>query len=197
MRRYLVAISGIFLAALAAAQTARQGTPEEVPDAANSFHSPMILETSFAPADRSLWVSDEWTPSDRRPWKSGTFTTAEYYALGKFSCDGLFFRNGNRHGPWNTGLLMKVKPKGATTEVTMIAEVTNPGNVHDKTVTLLFEVLNGEEIVKTATIKIKANRNWRGKMQDYDGETTFTVPTAALTKDPVTKMRITMTTQDY
>jgi len=197
MPRYLMVISGIFIAALAAAQTARQGTAEEVPEAGTSFHSPMILETTFAPADRSLWVSDEWTPSDRRPWKSGTFTTAEYYALGKFSCDGLFFRNGNRNGSWNTGLLMKVKPKGATTEVTMIAEVTNPGTVHDKTATLLFEVLNGEEVIGTSTIRIKAKMNWRGRMADYDGETTFSVPTVALKQDPVTQLRITMTTQDY
>ncbi len=62
---------------------------------------------------------------------------------------------------------------------------------------MLFEVLNGEEVVVTATIRIKANQNWRGKMEEYDGNTKLTVPTAALKKDPVTKLRITMTTQDY
>ena len=103
MRVYVAASCALLVGAPLAGQTVRQGTAQEVPAAANAFQSPMILETIFAPADQSLWVSDEWTPSKPKPWKSGDFTTPEYYALGKFSCDGILLQNGNRHGPWSTG----------------------------------------------------------------------------------------------
>ena len=79
------------LAVVSLAQTVKQGDPTAPAADPNEFHSPMVIETVFAPADPSLWKNEEWTPQKPKPWKRGTFTVPEYHDLGKYSCDGLFF----------------------------------------------------------------------------------------------------------
>jgi hypothetical protein len=59
---------------------------------------------------------------------------------------------------------------------------------------LLFEVLNGGEVVATSRTTIKAHRNWRGQQNSYEGPVTLSVPTVKLAGS---RLRITMTTQDY
>lgn len=94
--------------------------------------------------------------------------------------------------------MMQVKPPAAgKVTVNIHAWVTNPGTVHDKMATLLFEVMNGDEVVGTARLVIKAKQNWRGKPDETDEETKLILPVDELKKDPVTKMRVTMTTADY
>ena len=95
MRTIVVLFLGFCLAGVSAAQTVKQGDPNAPVADPTEFHSPMVIETVFAPADPSLWKSDEWTPTKPKPWRSGEFTTAEYYDLGKYSCDGLSIRNGS------------------------------------------------------------------------------------------------------
>jgi hypothetical protein len=158
------------------------------------FHSPMILEAAFAPADRSLWVAEDWTPERPQFWKSGYFTTVEYHSLGKVSCDGLYLRNGNRNGSYYAGLeIEKVKAVGSDTRVWLKAYVTNPGNVHDKLVSLLFEVVNRGTVVASASTMIKAKTKW-GHMDSYDSDDVkLLVPSSKLAGS---RLRITMTTQD-
>jgi hypothetical protein len=94
-----------------AGQTAKQGD-----FGPNAFQSPMVLETVFPPSDPSLWVAYDWTPVKPLPWTNCEFTTVESHGLGKYSCDGLYFRNSNRNGSCYAGLAMiKVKPVGAAT----------------------------------------------------------------------------------
>jgi hypothetical protein len=178
------------------AQTVKQGDAKDVVDP-NEFHSPMVIETVFAPADPALWRDENWTPGKPKPWGRGEFTTAEYYDLGKYTCDGLSIHDGNRDGTWYSGLVMEVKNKGGDVHVTIKAQVTNPGHIHDKFVTLLFEVINGDDVVGKTTIGLKVKQNWRAKKEVTDKESTLVLPASALRKDPLTKLRITMTTQDY
>jgi hypothetical protein len=180
-------VASIILSISAHGQTAKQGDASADPTV---FQSPMILEAVFAPADRSLWVSDEWTPSKPRPWKRGDFTTIEYYNLGKFSCDGLYLR---RDGD-NSGLVIeKVNPVGANTEVKLEAYVTNPGGVHDKMVTLRLEILNANDVVAAGSTTIKVNCNWCGHRNSEGKHLKLLVPSSKLAGS---RLRITMTTQD-
>ena len=86
---------------------------------------------------------------------------------------------------------------GGKTKIDIDAKVLNPGHVHDKIVTLYLEVMNGEKIVATTTIKIKAPKNWRGKAEEFGEEGAILLATEDLKKDPITKLRITMDTKDY
>ena len=52
------------------AQTARQGNSNAAVDP-NAFHSPMVIETAFAPDDPALWKSDGWTPEKPKPPTNG------------------------------------------------------------------------------------------------------------------------------
>jgi hypothetical protein len=185
----LVAVEGL-------AQTAKQGdaSADLTP---NAFHSPMILDTMFAPADNSLWVGEDWVPANPVPWKGGYFTTVEYQRLNKFSCDGMTIQ-GNDYNPifhrppnpqWRSGLAMKVKPRGSDVEVRVRIQLTNPKHNHDKQVMLRLDVLNGDEVVASATMR---NNIEEGNANEHT--TTFLVPAA---KIPGSRMRITMTTENY
>lgn len=198
MKTLAVVLAGFCLAGFSAAQTVKQGDPTAPPLDPNEFHSPMVIETIFAPADPTLWKNDEWRPDKPRPWKSGQFTTAEYYDLGKYSCDGLSIRNGShRNGSWDSGLMMSVKDKGGMVHVGIEVHVTNPGHVHDKFVTFLLEVVNGDTLVAKTTIKFKAKQNWRRNEELSDEEGEIVLSADSLKKNPLTKLRITMTAQDY
>jgi len=133
MKTLSLFITSLVLTAPLLAQTVKQGDPNVI--ASNEFHSPMVVETTFAPADPALWKSDDWTPDKPRPWKKGEFTTAEYYDLGKYSCDGLSIRDGSNNGTWHSGLVMSLKEQAGKLHITINAHVTNPGYVHDKSVT--------------------------------------------------------------
>ncbi len=101
-------------------------------------------------------------------------------------------------GTWKSGVVMSVRPSAeAKVRVKIHTKVTNPGNVHDKIATFVFEILNGEELVGKAQVSFKAKQNWHATPEDSEAETTLTLPADALRKNPATRMRITMTTQDY
>ena len=167
----------------AAAQTARQGDPN-TRAASTEFHSPMILETVFAPAERSLWG------------KGGWFTVKEYFELGRFTCDGVSLRNDYslRKGTWDTGLQMRaMKVDEGRVRVEIRAIVHNPRHNHDKLVNLFFEILNSDtliESVRMPPIKVEDNTD------EVDNEIAVVLPIDALKTDPMTTLRITMTTVD-
>jgi hypothetical protein len=165
------------------AQTAHQGDPNSG-IGSTDFHSPMVLDTIFAPADRALWD------------KGGWFTVKEYQELGRFTCDGVSLRSDydRRKGTWDAGLEMAVKPlDDGKVRVKIRAIVYNPKHNHDKRVSLYFEIQNGDQRVETATMPpIKAE----DKNDDFDGEVSVVVSADALKTDPMTRLRITMTTVD-
>jgi len=167
----------------AAAQAASQG------DASNektTFTSPMVLETVFAAADRSLWdpakghVAGAW------------FSTEDYRGLGRFSCDGVYLRSDfkRKQGTWKPGLEMSVKEgEGGQVQVKVRATADNPKDNRDRKVDILFEVMNGEKVIASAS-------DSRGIEEgDATGITVnFTLPAADLIAEPMTKLRLTVKT---
>jgi len=160
----------------------------------------MVIETIFAPADPSRWVSDEWTPQDPKRWKKGAFTCPEYHDLGKFFCDGVPIRMdySKRKVTWASGLSMELRQLGGgKAEVLIEATIENSGFIHDKIVTLRLEVVNGDEAVGATTITIKSSTSWKHSTNNDSGKAKLVLATESLKKDPITKLRITMTTKDY
>jgi len=161
------------------AQTARQGEAGE----RTGFASPMVLESVFAPAMPSH-AKDE-------PW----FSIDEYHDLGKYSCDGVFIRKGfDRHeNTWEPGLEMAVRDlKDGRLEVKAKATVDNPRKNHDKKIVIVLEVLNGSDVVGKAQIgPIKCEEG-----DESSKQATLVLARETLRSDPVTRMRLTMTTED-
>ena len=163
----------------AAAQAASQG------DASNektTFTSPMVLETVFAAADRSLWdpakghVAGAW------------FSTEDYRGLGRFSCDGVYLRSDfkRKQGTWKPGLEMSVEEREGG-QVQVRATADNPKDNRDRKVDILFEVMNGEKVIASASDSTGIEEG------DAKGITvSFTLPAADLIADPMTKLRLTV-----
>ena len=133
------------------------------------------------------------------PWKSGYFTTVEYHALSKFSCDGVsvrgdsengFFWNRPKSPQWQSGLAMKQTSFGGDIEVKVLVRLTNPKHNHDKQVMLRLDVLSGDEVVSSATFR----NNVEEGDESVPGTTKLLVPSSKLAGS---RLRITMTTQDY
>ena len=147
--------------------------------------SPMTLEAAFAAADRSLW-------GDGRTW----FTTPEYHDLGEYSCDGVWLRaNYRKHlDAWDSGLQMTARDVAhGKVEVRVKVSITDPSHNHDKIVTVMLQIRNGEQVVQNAVIgpiSVEDNNNDVGKA------VTLTLPADALKTDPMTRLRLTVTTQD-
>ena len=146
----------------------------------------MILETVFAAADRAVWQKPgEW------------FSVDEYHDLGKFTCDGVALRSKpiDRKGKWRSGLAMAARSLSEDrVEVRIRATAYNPRGNHDKLVRLHFEVLNGEDVLTAGTM---APIRCPDSRDPEDGELTLVLPAASLRLKPVTRLRITMATEDY
>jgi hypothetical protein len=164
-----VAIASLSTVAVPAAQSVRQG--EAPPVIPHVFQSPMIIETVFAAADRAQWG------------KRGWFDNPEYRALGQNTCDGVALQ-----------IQMRAKALSADNlEVGIRVYLWNPRHNHDKAVTLILELLTDPPIPPMVIGPMRKEDNggtdsWRN---------TFTVPIRALSTDPQTPLRITMTTKDY
>lgn len=188
MRRYHVFSAFAVVAGLLSmfgpapsAQVVTQGEPGSSQDP-NAFRSPMVVETVFAAANRSLWKQ----PGD---W----FDVPEYKQLGKFSCEGVVFHgNVSKDGSeWESGLAMRVRLQPDNrAEVTIRVKLLNPRHNHDKSVTILMEVLNGTEVAASRKL---GPLDVEDKGHAFTSETRITVPLDALKTDPMTKLRITMT----
>ena len=90
-RELLIILSLTLFSYLLVAQTVRHG--DASPTRPNAFRSPMVIETVF-PANPSLWMDTEslagFKPGRPTHGKLGEwFSTPEWYALGKFTCDGV------------------------------------------------------------------------------------------------------------
>lgn len=148
-----------------------------------SYVSPMIVETDFAAANRSLWNNGK------------AFIIPDWYELGKVSCDGVHLRgDSDRKTGWEPFMRMRAKegPDGSV-EVRLAIGVQNPKHNEDKLVTLLLEVLNGSERVGSESIEIKAEEDGEGHFKDV----VFNMLAKSLHSTPMTKLRITMSTTNY
>jgi len=164
-----------------AAQAARQGGAS---DEKTTFTSPMVLETVFAAADRSLW-------DPAKGHVAGTwFSTEDYHGLGKFSCDGVYLRSDfkPKQGTWKAGLEMSVKEgEGGQVRVKVRATADNPKDNRDRKVDILFEVMNGEKVIASASDSTGIEEG------DAKGITVnITLPAADLIAHPMTKLRLTV-----
>jgi len=155
---------------------------DAAPDAQSS---PMTLETVFAAADRTLW-------GDGRTW----FSVREYRDLGEYSCDGVWLRANNRKNgsAWDAGLQMTARGvRDGKVEVRIKASITNPPRNHDKIVTVMLQILNGDRVVQNAVIGPVSARD---NNNDVSKAVTLLLPADALKTDPMTRLRLTVTTQD-
>jgi hypothetical protein len=168
-----------------AGQSARQGDTSSSSEK-TSFGSPMILETVFAAADRSLWEPSKGHAAGE--W----FSTEEYKGLGRFSCDGVYLRSdfSKKQGTWKPGLAMSVREaEGGQLRVKVRATIDNPADNHDRKVDILFEVMNGDKVIATAS-----DSSGMEEGDEKNLSVTFTLPAAALIADPMTKLRLTVKT---
>jgi hypothetical protein len=171
-----------FLVPCAAAQTATQGgdTSNEKAD----FKSPMVLETVFAAADRSLW--DPTKGHKLGEW----FSTDEYHGLGKFNCDGVYLRSNynEKKGTWNPGLEMAVTTGAqGQVQVKVRAIADNPKGNKDRKVSILFEAMNGDKVLSSAL-------GTHGVEEGDEKPVTvnFSFAPTDLVADPMTKLRLTV-----
>jgi hypothetical protein len=162
------------LALLAIAQTAQQGDRLKNPGGFEEFQSPMILDTIFLATNRAVWTwgGDHWA------------TSPEYNGLGHFRCNKIAI----------ISLEMQAREvPGAKAAVRFRVRLKNPDQNHDKMVTVLFEVLNGEQTdnaFKLGPLKVKEDAAVSRMIET-------SLPIAVLKADPRTKLRITMTNWDY
>ena len=149
-----------------------------------SYESPMSLETVFAAADPSLW--DPSQGHQPGAW----FSVEDYKDLGRYSCDGVFLRHkyNRRQETWQPGLAMSVTqaPYGKL-KISVRAVVDNPDDNRDRLVEAQFEVIQSGKVIASRTVK---------KSIEEGNEKTLTAPfdlTASdLTRDPMTKLRVTL-----
>ncbi|MCI0659092.1 MAG: hypothetical protein L0170_18720 [Acidobacteria bacterium] len=178
-----IALAALFLTAVSVTilpgQTVRQASIEKT-----RFDSPMVLETVFAAADRSLW--DPSQGHQPGAW----FSAQEYEDLGRYSCDGVFLRQkyNRRRETWQPGLAMSVtQAQDGRLKINVRAVVDNPEDNHDRKVETLFEVIRNGRVIASRTVK---------KAVEEGDEKSFVAPfdlaASDLTQDPMTKLRVTI-----
>jgi hypothetical protein len=187
-RLFQVGVAVISIPGFLYSQTVSQGVANP-----NQLRSPMVVDTVFAPAlDSAVWIK----ANGKKPakWNKGDwFTVPEYHDLGNYTCDGVSLRRDyqQRRNTWDSGLEMRMVERNDQTDVTIRVTVTNPKYVHDKMMTLTFEVLEGTTSIKaSAAFKVEEE-------EEGDEKVKIRIPTAALITHPAPTLRITITTMDY
>jgi hypothetical protein len=179
----LIAASGLVVST-PTVQQAQQGVAS-APVGGTSFNSPMVLTASLAAVDRSLWGKGDW------------FSIEEYRELGKFTCDGVSLRRpdvGLIKKPWKSGLELAARLKDAgTVEVRVRLNVYNPAANHDKSVTVVIELLDGAVMLQSWTVgPLKVEDKGTG----VKGYTALLVPLDRLIRQPFLSLRLTVMARD-
>ena len=149
------------------------------------FSSPMIITTAFAAADRSLWGNGDW------------FSVDDYKDLGRFTCEGVSIRReySHRRQTWDSGLELAARVKSpGVVQVRARVSVYNPKDNHDKVVTVLLEIMDGDQVLKSATVgpvKIEDNGG------EEDERVALLVPMELLEKQPSPTLRLTVVAKNY
>jgi hypothetical protein len=198
MKWLLLILSLAVFSYLLAVPTAGQSDAGNRPALPNAFRSPMVIETAF-PANPSLWMDTDslagFQPGRSNRGELGKwFSIPEWYALGKFTCDGVSLRGDARSdGSWNdAGLTMRVKPQRGAFLVMLAATIHNSELNPDKTATVSFEVFNTDGVIAKDSVRIQTKDNGRG---GHSGNVKLVLSKNQLAS--ATKLRITTTTADY
>ena len=121
---------------------------------------PCVFETEFPLGNAKLWmkvnslenfrkgtpskVDGSWSLSSAKFFGDGReWSTAEWYAIGKTPCDGLYLREEvTSHGTrWEEpGLRTEIRRVKSGYEVTVEATIYNPKTNHDKLATLSYMI---------------------------------------------------------
>jgi hypothetical protein len=134
----------------------------------------MVLELDFLATNRKMWV-----------WKRDSWAYSEEYSnLKRFRCEKISISNLEMQAREAPGAKVEIRHK-----VTLI----NPDRNHDKKVTLLFEVVNADQV--DASFKLDSVKVEEGTSVTKILEAKL--PMAVLKTEPRTKLRITMTNWDY
>ncbi len=151
----------------------------------SEFTSPMILTTAFAATDRALWGNGHW------------FAVDEYKKLGRFSCDGVSIRRDYNHRKqtWDPGLELAVRVKSRDlVQVKARVSIYNPKHNHDKAVTVLLEIMDGDQVLQAATVgPIKAADDG----DEEDETASLMMPAELLSKQPSPTLRVTVVARNY
>ena len=193
-----LAVSLLAASAMTCGQTVKQGDPNALE--AHEFHSPMVIETIFAGNEPSLWMDLKSLAPGKtpKPLSGGKwFSTAEWYALGKFTCDGVSLREdreSSKNGTWaEPGLKMRVRRHGIeVVDVTIEVGLYNPKHNHDKAVTINFEVLKNDVSLAMASLTKEVEDK---ASSGNNGRVSFILSTDEFRS--ANKLRLTMTTRDY
>ena len=172
MRRIAAPLVTLWLAAPMSAHMAAQ----------KSVPAPLVINTQFAALDRSLWGKGEW------------FSVPAYHALGEDAYDKVLIRrrHNDKDGTWESGLEMAAALKGTDTVlVRMRLTVLNPKGSHDKTVTVLVELMQGDATVQKANLKMDVESK-----EEKSKEATFLLPMDLLSSQPALSLRLTMRTEN-
>lgn len=144
------------------------------------FNSPMIITTALAATDRSLWGDGDW------------FAVDDYKNLGRFTCEGVSIRRDydRRQQTWDSGLELAARVKSpGVVQLKARVSIYNPKHNQDKAVTVLFEIMDGDQVLKTATVGPI-------KVEDDGGEDDERVallfPIGLLDKQPAPTLRLTV-----
>ena len=149
------------------------------------FNSPMIITTAFAATNRALWGDGGW------------FAVDDYKKLGRFTCEGVSIRRDYSHRgqTWDAGLELAARVKSpGVVQVKARVSVYNPKHNHDKAVTVLLEIMDGDQVLRTATvgpIKIEDNGG------EEDERASLLVPMELLAKKPSPTLRLTVIAKNY
>jgi hypothetical protein len=178
IRRVLLALLVISLASplfgqpesAANSSVSAQITGKQGPTDPNEFHGSMILEAPFLPADPNLRIND---------W----FSSKEYAQLKVYQCDRIRI----------TLFEFRVKKpdKNGRLPITMRVWFQSPDQNHDKMVNLTLEVHNGDTVVGTVKQSIKVEEG-----DHIHRELRVLLSPDDLILDPITQLRITVTTRD-
>jgi hypothetical protein len=175
--------AALFIVAAFAARTAAP-LPQQVatttPTVQTAFRSPMILTAKFAPSDRSLWRKGEW------------FSLDEYRDLSKFTCDGVLLRGNmdSKSKIMDPGLEFAVTERPDGILVKARVSVWNPPRNHDKSVTVVLEVLAGTNPMRQATIGPLDAEAGHSPQQ---GETKFIVHPLLMAQELTLRLTMTVT----
>jgi len=174
---------------------------------------PCVFELEFPLADSSRWmkvkslenfaagkplgINGTWSLSsprffgDEKEW-----STAEWYALGRSACDGIYFREEvTSHGTkWEEpGLRTEIRRVKSGFEVTVETTLYNPKDNHDNLVTLFVELLSSDgETIATGSRVQRAPANAKS---GNNADVVFLLLPEEIQK--VARLRLTMTTKDY
>lgn len=180
---------------------------------ASADTGPCVFETAFPLGEAKSWmkvkslenfstgtplkIDGSWSMSSAKFFGDGReWSTAEWYAVGKTPCDGIYLREEvTSHGTkWEEpGLRTEIRRVKSGYEVTVEATIYNPKGNRDKLVTLSYELLsmNGEAVATGS----RTQRSPADAKSGNNADSVFLLSPDEVTS--VARLRLTVATKDY